>query len=109
MEIQKLACLTKKTAGYTLKKLSVESPEAYKFLVKAKAREQMRKYKRLAQANWRKQFQLDPAFVAELSQHYKNKYLEAKTVFLNFAVEKELKEFENESWLFGYDTLMNMF
>ena len=105
----KACCLAKKTAGYTLKKLSVESPEAYKFLVKAKAREQMRKYKRLAQANWRKQFQLDPAFVAELSQHYKNKYLEAKAVFLNFAVEKELKEFENESWLFGYDTLMNMF
>lgn len=104
----KVSCLIKKTTGYTLKKLSIESPEAYEFLIKNKAREQMRKYKKLARANWNQKYQLDSAFSSELSQYYKNKYLEAKSVFVNFASEKELKEFQNESWLFGYDALLNM-
>lgn len=108
-----ISYLSQKYLNYSINTVLNNSEDAYSFIVKNKAMEAMEKYRDLSNKNWR---QLADSigliapdnldyFCERLKNVYKNKYLEAESIWKMFATYEELDALNN-SWVFGYDEII---
>lgn len=97
---------------YSLNILASEDYDLYVSIVKTKSEETMAKYKFLAQKDWLdfsrnlydfgKEKNSLSSFCEKLKLFYKTKYLEAETIWKQFASLEEQNAIDN-SWIFEYD------
>ena len=108
-----ISYLTQKWLNYSINSVLNSSEETYSFIVKHKAKEAMEKYKNFSNRDW-KQFadklgmvelyNLD-YFCEKLKDVYKNKYLEAESIWKMFATDEELEELD-DNWVYEYDEII---